>query len=89
MCATKFWAVFAVGVVAGAAAALIYAPQTGEETREQIRRKYEDASDYVKDTADTIGDRTSKYVKRGKEIVNDAVDSAASAYNTARKVIPT
>ena len=33
MSATRYWAVFSLGVAAGAAAALIYAPQTGEKTR--------------------------------------------------------
>ena len=85
--AIKFWAVFAVGVTAGAAVALIYAPQSGEKTRRQLRRGFEDASDYLKDTAETIGDHAEKYVKRGKEVVGDVVESASSAVNAAKKVV--
>ena len=85
--ALKFWAVFTVGVAAGAAVALIYAPQSGEKTRRQLRRGLEDASDYLKDAADTIGDHAEKYVKRGKDIVEDVVDSASNAVNAAKKVV--
>jgi len=83
----KFWAVFAVGVAAGAAAALIYAPQSGEKTRRQLRRGLEDAGDYLKDAADTLSDHAEKYVKRGKDIVDDVVDSASNAVTAAKKVV--
>jgi gas vesicle protein len=83
----KFWAVFAVGVTAGAAVALICAPQSGAKTRRQLRRGFEDAGDYIKDTAETLGEHADKYVKRGRGIVEDVVDSASNAVGTARKVV--
>lgn len=70
----KFWAVFAVGVAAGAAVALIYAPQTGAKTRKQLRRKMNDATDYVKDVSGDLGDRAGDAVSRGKDVVGDAVN---------------
>jgi gas vesicle protein len=85
--AFKFWAVFTVGVAAGAAVALIYAPQSGEKTRRQLRRGLEDAGDYLKDAADTLSDHAEKYVKRGKDIVDDVVDSASNAVSAAKKVV--
>jgi gas vesicle protein len=85
--ALRVWAVFIVGVAAGAAVALIYAPQSGEKTRRQLRRGLEDAGDYLKDAADTLGDHAEKYAKRGKGMVEDAVDSASNAVSAARKVI--
>jgi len=89
MNAAKFWAVFAIGVAAGAAVALLYAPQSGEKTRRQVRRKLEDASDYVKDTADTISERASKAYKVGRGAVEDALDSASSVYDAAAKKVQT
>ncbi len=83
----KFWAVFAVGVVAGATVALIYAPQSGEKTRRQLRRGFEDATDFVKDAADNIGDHAEKYIRRGKDVMGDVVDSASNAVNAAKKVV--
>jgi len=87
MNAVKVWAAFMVGVAAGAAVALLYAPQSGEKTRRQLRRNIEDAGDYVKDAADTLGDHAEKYVKRGREVVGDVVDSASNAVSAAKKVI--
>lgn len=84
----KFWAAFGVGVAAGAILALIYAPQTGERTRRQIRRKYEDASDYVRKSAGDVGDRAAKYYKKGREAVGDVVDSAQNLATAAKRVVP-
>jgi gas vesicle protein len=88
MSAVKFWAVFTIGVAAGAAVALIYAPQSGIRTRRQLRRGIEDAGEYVKNTAETISDHAEKYVKRGKDIVENVRDTASTAYGAARKVVP-
>jgi gas vesicle protein len=88
----KFWAAFGVGVAAGAALALIYAPQTGERTRRQLRRGYEDATDRLRSTAKTVrstandvGDQAGKYFKRGKDAVSDVVDSAQDLASAASK----
>ena len=86
--ALKLWAVFTVGVAAGAAVALIYAPQSGERTRRQLRRGLEDAGDYLRDAADSISESAERYVKRGKEIADNVVDTASNAYTAARKVVP-
>jgi gas vesicle protein len=88
MSAAKVWAVFAIGVAAGAAVALIYAPQSGMRTRRQIRRKLEDAGEYVRDTAETVSDHAEKYVKRGKDILENVRDTASTAYSAAHKVVP-
>jgi gas vesicle protein len=82
----KFWAAFGVGVAAGAALALIYAPQSGARTRRQIRRAVNDAGDYIKDTADNVTDVANKYLKRGKDAVGDVVDSAQNVVTAAKRV---
>jgi gas vesicle protein len=85
--ALKFWAVFTVGVAAGAIVALIYAPQTGEKTRKQLKRKIEDAGDYLKDASENLGEYADKAVKRGKEKWEDVSDAAAKAANKAVKSV--
>ena len=82
----KFWAAFGVGVAAGAALALIYAPQSGARTRRQIKRAVNDAGDYIKDTADNVTDVANKYLKRSKDVVGDVVDSAQNVVTAARRV---
>ena len=38
MSAKNYWFAFGIGVTAGAAIALLYAPQTGTKTRKQLRK---------------------------------------------------
>lgn len=83
----KFWAAFGVGVAAGAALALIYAPQSGARTRRQIRKGYEDASDYVRSAASNVGEQAERYLKKSKEVVDEVVDSAQNLASTARRVV--
>lgn len=83
----KFWAAFAIGVAAGAALALIYAPQSGARTRRQIRRTVSDAGDYVRDTAASVQEQAGKYIKRGKDAMNDVVDSAQNVATAAKRVV--
>lgn len=88
MSAAKIWIAFSIGVAAGAAVALIYAPQSGTRTRRQIRRGWEDANEYIKDTAGTVAGHAEKYVKRGREVAENVAGTASSVYGAARKVIP-
>lgn len=81
----KFWAAFGVGVAAGAALALIYAPQTGARTRRQLRRGYEDASDTLRKSASNVSEQAGKYFKRGKDVLGDVVDSAQDIASAASK----
>jgi gas vesicle protein len=83
----KFWAVFTVGVASGAIVALICAPQSGEKTRRQLKRKFEDASDYLKDAGETFGDQAERVVKRGKDALEDVADSATRVANKAMKTV--
>jgi len=86
MSSIKIWAAFAVGVAAGACVALLYAPQSGEATRRQIRETAEGAEKYVRDAAGKVRDkaedlheRAHDYVKRGRDVVDDLVESARKA----------
>lgn len=83
----KFWAAFGVGVAAGAALALIYAPQSGARTRRQIRRGFSEATDYLSDAANTVSDTANKVLKRSKDTMNDVVDSAQNVMTAAKKVV--
>jgi gas vesicle protein len=87
MSAVKFWVGFSMGLAAGAAVALLYAPQSGVRTRRQIRRGIEDAGDCIRDTAETISGHAERYVKRGKDIVENVRDTASTAYGAARNVV--
>jgi gas vesicle protein len=83
----KFWAVFTVGVASGAIVALICAPQSGEKTRRQLKRKFEDAGEYLKDATDTLGDRAEKAVQRGRDVWEDVSESASKVASRAVKTV--
>ena len=94
----KYWLAFGIGVVAGAAVALLYAPQTGMKTRRQLRRKIEDAGDYLGDAgeylksqAERLSSEAQQTFQRTRDHVEDAVDSvsdfAASAVKQAKSLV--
>jgi gas vesicle protein len=92
MSAKGIWIAFGLGVSAGAAVALLYAPQTGAKTRKQLRRGIddgvdylEDAAAYLKEQADFLSKEAQKTIKRTRGQVEDAVDKAADAVSGAVK----
>lgn len=58
----------AIGAVAGAALAMILAPQAGEDTRDLLVAKAREAGERARDTAGDAGD----LLARGRQIVSDA-----------------
>ena len=92
MSAKNYWLAFGIGVSAGAAIALLYAPQTGVKTRKQIRKRAEDAGDYLEDAgnylkaqAERLSDEAQKAIKRTKGQVEYAVDKASDVVQSAVK----
>jgi gas vesicle protein len=79
---------FLVGAAAGAAVALLYAPQDGESTRRLIGDKADEykgkATEFTSNVASTAKDKwgvaTDKIqnlVQRGQDSANSSIDSAA------------
>jgi len=86
MNAIRFWAVFSLGVAAGAAAALIYAPQSGEKTRKQLKRNFQDASDYVKETSDDLSKQATRVYKTTKSMAEDVASKVSSVASNVSSV---
>jgi gas vesicle protein len=94
MSVKSYWFAFGIGVSAGAAVALLYAPQTGVKTRKQLRRGVADASDYLEDAGDYLkaqaerfSEEAQKAIKRTKGQVDFAVDKGGNAVNSAVKSV--
>ena len=91
----KEFTYFGLGAAAGVAVAALFAPRSGSETREYLRSKAEDGTDYVRARASDVLDAASNVVERGKravryqtENVTAAVDAGVETYREAVKTTP-
>jgi gas vesicle protein len=98
MSAKNYWLAFGIGVSAGAAIALLYAPQSGVRTRKQLRKGVEDAGDYLEDAGDYLKAQAERFsseaeraISRARKQVESAVDKAgdvvADAVKTAQSLV--
>jgi len=71
---------FLVGAVAGAAAALLYAPATGQETREFLGEKAREGRERATEAAA----KGREVISRGRETVATALERGREAYQQAR-----
>ena len=71
---------FLLGAVAGAAAALLLAPATGEEARHFLGERAREGRDRAAEAAR----QGREFLNRQRETVRDAVERGREAYNEAR-----
>jgi gas vesicle protein len=65
-------ALFLLGAAVGAGLALLFAPQSGDETRAQLRRSARRAKRKARDLADSGRDLVDDLQRQGKSAVRDA-----------------
>jgi gas vesicle protein len=92
MSAKGYLIAFGLGISAGAAVALLYAPQHGEKTRRQLKKNIddgvdylEDAAEYLKKQAENLAKEAEKTIRRTKGQVNSMVDQATDSVTGAVK----
>ena len=78
---------FCLGLGIGVAVGILFAPKSGEETRQILRSKADDSKDYVKrkseelkDSAAELADKGKLALQRQKEQLAAAVDAGRQAY---------
>ena len=76
---------FLAGLGLGALVGVLYAPQSGEETREQLRRSARENADRLRDQARQARDQASQYVDRGREKWSQQRDQFRSAVEAGRQ----
>jgi gas vesicle protein len=81
---------FFLGLGVGVAAGVLFAPKSGNETRELIRGKANEGADYVKrrgaelkDNTTEVIDRSKESLRRHKDNLSAAVDAGKQAYRDA------
>ncbi len=71
---------FLLGGIAGAAVALLTAPASGQRTRRAIRRKAEDAADYMLDAGKDLVDDCEELYKTSSELIEDGARELSHRY---------
>jgi gas vesicle protein len=86
---------FFLGLGLGVAVGVLFAPKSGDETRELLRSKAEEGADYVKrrgeelrDSAVDAVDKGKQTLQRHKENLSAAVEAGRQAYRESVKAAP-
>jgi len=81
---------FLLGLGVGVGIGMLFAPKSGSETREYIKNKAGEGSDYIKQRGTELRDNASGWVDKGKEALgrqrdnlNDAMEAGKQAYRDA------
>ena len=72
--ATSNIAWFLTGAFIGAAAAILYAPQSGKDTRKFLTDKTHQGREAVESATQDIADASKDMFDRGRRLVDDAAD---------------
>ena len=87
---TSKFSYFFLGLGIGVAVGLLFAPQSGEDTRRVIRTKADEGTDYVKRRSDELKDSAAEVLEKGKTAVKTqkeqlqaAVEAGKQAYREA------
>lgn len=82
---TSTFLAFALGGIIGAGIALLYAPDTGHETRKKLRDGMDDAEDWARDKIQDAKSRFSNSSDTMKDILDEKKDDFKSAYNAGKE----
>ena len=71
---------FILGAVSGAAVALLYAPQTGQETRDYLGERAREG----RERAAAAAEKGRDIINQGRDTISTAIDRGREAYQQAR-----
>lgn len=76
---------FLLGLGLGVAAGILFAPQSGEETRRMLRDRAEEGVDYVKRRSEEIQETATEAIERGKKTIQRRKDTLTAAVEAGRQ----
>ncbi len=76
---------FLVGVGIGALLGILFAPKSGEETRDYLSSKADEGRDYAQRKARELRERAEDLLERSKEIMSKQKDALSSAVEAGKE----
>jgi gas vesicle protein len=85
MAEEKKFSYFFLGLGIGVAAGILFAPKSGEETRQFLKSKADEGKDYLKKRGDEFVESASEVVERGKSVINRQKDQLSAAVEAGKQ----
>jgi gas vesicle protein len=76
---------FLVGLGLGALVGVLFAPKSGEETRDLLSQKADEGRDYAQRKARELRERADELIERSKDVANRKKDSLSAAVEAGRE----
>jgi gas vesicle protein len=76
---------FLVGLGVGALVGVLFAPRSGEETRDFLNKKADEGRDYAQKKARELRERADELIERGKDVASRKRDSVSAAVEAGRE----
>jgi gas vesicle protein len=76
---------FLVGLGIGALVGILFAPKSGEETREYLTSKADEGRDYAQKKARELRERAEDLIERSKEIMAKQKDAISTAVDAGKE----
>lgn len=76
---------FLAGMGIGAAIALLFAPRSGEETREYLRERADNIRGEARRRTRELRDRAEEYTERGKDFLEEKRESVEAALEAGKQ----
>ena len=77
--------IFLVGLGIGALVGILFAPKSGEETREYLADKADEGREYAQRKARELRERAEDLIERSKEIMSKQKDALSSAVDVGKE----
>ena len=76
---------FFLGLGLGVAAGILFAPKSGQETRQLIKSKANESGDYLKRQSEQIRDSAGDLIDRGRSVLNRQRDNLSEAVEAGKQ----
>jgi len=76
---------FLAGLGIGAVVGVLYAPRSGDETREVLLSKAEEGRERVRQQARRVREQAGDWVDRGRDVISQQKEQFRNAYEAGRQ----